>query len=533
MRKRLLLATLFIPFFASAQTFWTENFNNGCSAGCDASAYVGGNGAWTQTVLGAEGADPNLWYVSCAENGHTNNICGTGCVAASATATLASLHVGANPSFIGDIGAAYDAGGLCGILTCPQTNRRIESPTINCTGYSTITLSFNYIEAGTPPNDDASVWYYDGATWSLLVNTPATNNAGCGGQGRWTTYTFVLPASANNNPNVKIGFLWVNNDDGVGTDPSFAVDDMTLSVVNNNPPTAAITASATSICAGSSITFSDNSTGGPTSWAWTFPSGSPANSAVQNPGAVTWNNAGTYTVTLTATNGNGNTSTTQVITVNPSPTVTATANPQVICTGNNTTLTALGAPNYVWQPGNLNGSPQVVSPAATTTYTVTGTDANGCQDTGMVTVTVQICAAPVAAFTASATSVCVGVPVNFTDNTTGGPTTWAWTFPSGTPNSSAVQNPSGIVWNSAGTYTVSLTASNINGTSTATLVITVNPAPTVTAITNNAAVCAGSLVTLTGNGASNYLWQPGNLNGNPQNITPAATTTYTVIGTDA
>ncbi|MCZ2141517.1 MAG: hypothetical protein LC096_09040, partial [Bacteroidia bacterium] len=52
---------------------------------------------------------------------------------------------------------------------------------------------------------------------------------GCGFQGLWTSYTIQLPPSANNNPNVKIGFGWVNNDDGLGTDPSFAVDDITLS----------------------------------------------------------------------------------------------------------------------------------------------------------------------------------------------------------------------------------------------------------------------------------------------------------------
>jgi hypothetical protein len=36
----------------------------------------------------------------------------------------------------------------------------------------------------------------------------------------------VLPASANNNPNVRIGFRWINNDDGDATDPSFAADDV-------------------------------------------------------------------------------------------------------------------------------------------------------------------------------------------------------------------------------------------------------------------------------------------------------------------
>jgi len=239
-RYSLFLAALALSCAMPAQSFWTENFNNGCSAGCDASSYTGTNGAWTQTITGTEGADPNLWYVSCAENGHTSGICGTGCVAASSTATLASLHVGSSPNSMGDAGAAYDAGGLCGILTCPQTSRRIESPAINCSSINQpIGITFNYIAAGSAPNDQCSLWYYDGTTWTLVQVIPATNNSTCSGQGLWSTVTIALPASAIGNANVKIGFEWVNNDDGVGTDPSFAVDDVTLGVTNSIAPYAA------------------------------------------------------------------------------------------------------------------------------------------------------------------------------------------------------------------------------------------------------------------------------------------------------
>src|SRR5690606_22643499 len=139
-------------------------------------------------------------------------------------------------------GAAYDAGGLCGILYCPQTNRRAQSPVINCTGRSNITLSFNYIEFGEGTNDNATLWYYDGSTWAQIADMPKTNCCGgaCNGfrQGQWTNYTIMLPASANNNANVQIGFKWQNNDDGVGTDPSFAVDDIALSVASTDIFTA-------------------------------------------------------------------------------------------------------------------------------------------------------------------------------------------------------------------------------------------------------------------------------------------------------
>ncbi|MBK7589702.1 MAG: hypothetical protein IPI22_15935 [Bacteroidetes bacterium] len=125
-------------------------------------------------------------------------------------------------------GAAYNAGGFCGLGICVTTNKRSESPVINCTGKFNITIDFNYIENGDGAIDDAVMWYFDGVTWSILANMPKTLT-GCTGQGLWTSYSVLLPASANNNPNVQIGFGWINNDDGLGTDPSFAVDDITAS----------------------------------------------------------------------------------------------------------------------------------------------------------------------------------------------------------------------------------------------------------------------------------------------------------------
>ncbi len=69
---------------------------------------------------------------------------------------------------------------------------------------------------------------------------------------------------------------------------------------------------------------------------------------------------------------------------------------------------------------------------------------------------------PVAAFTASATTVTVGGSVNFTDQSTNTPTSWAWTFEGGTPASSTAKNPT-VQYNTVGTYDVSLTAYNSSG----------------------------------------------------------------------
>ncbi|HNQ67233.1 MAG TPA: PKD domain-containing protein [Bacteroidales bacterium] len=70
--------------------------------------------------------------------------------------------------------------------------------------------------------------------------------------------------------------------------------------------------------------------------------------------------------------------------------------------------------------------------------------------------------APVADFVGNPTTVTVGGTVNFTDLSTNTPTSWSWTFAGGTPPTSTAQNPS-IVYNTAGTYNVTLTATNASG----------------------------------------------------------------------
>ena len=68
-------------------------------------------------------------------------------------------------------------------------------------------------------------------------------------------------------------------------------------------------------------------------------------------------------------------------------------------------------------------------------------------------------------FTANKTTVCVGETVQFTDNSTGSPSTWAWQFSGGSPASSTSQNPA-IQYSAPGTYNVILTASNGNDQNT-------------------------------------------------------------------
>lgn len=127
--------------------------------------------------------------------------------------------------------------------------------------------------------------------------------------------------------------------------------------------------------------------------------------------------------------------------------------------------------SWLWDFGDGNQS-TLQNPshtyAATGTYTVslTATNSDG-SHTKTVTnyITVIAPSAPVVDFIADATNINPGTTVNFTDNTTGVPVSWSWSFPGGTPATSAAQNPS-VAYNTPGLYNVTLTATNAFGSDT-------------------------------------------------------------------
>ncbi len=74
---------------------------------------------------------------------------------------------------------------------------------------------------------------------------------------------------------------------------------------------------------------------------------------------------------------------------------------------------------------------------------------------------------PAPDFTANVTTICPGQTINFTDRSVGSPTSWSWSFPGGTPSSSTLQNPI-ITYPVSGLYNVTLSVTNINGSSSTT-----------------------------------------------------------------
>lgn len=225
MKLLFVLVTLCAFQFTNAQMFWSENFGTGCNQGQLVTAFLSSNGSWTVSNTGTNAGAANVWYVGATENntgvGNCSDVCGSN----------ATLHLGnIDVSFVtADQGAAYYEGlaGFCGLLPCGATSKRVESPVIDCSQYTDVVLEFSYIEGGNAI-DNATVWFYDGTSWTQIADPSKTFSATCSPQGVWTSFSIALPEAANENPNVKIGFQWVNNDDGNATDPSFAVDDIAL-----------------------------------------------------------------------------------------------------------------------------------------------------------------------------------------------------------------------------------------------------------------------------------------------------------------
>jgi len=191
-----------------------------------------------------------------------------------------------------------------------------------------------------------------------------------------------------------------------------------------------------------------------------------------NPGSTyLWSNSqtsqivtvgsGTYSVTVTDSSG-CNDADTIVVTTNIPPVVTASQDTS-ICPGGTATLTATGAVSYLWS-NNATVNPLSVTPSTSTSYYVTGTDANGCQASDVVIVTMLPAAN--AQFIANVT----GATGNFTNQSTNA-WTYNWNFGDASPTSNA-QNPT-HTYTANGTYTVTLTVTGACGTDTYTQVVTI------------------------------------------------------------
>lgn len=183
-----------------------------------------------------------------------------------------------------------------------------------------------------------------------------------------------------------------------------------------------------------------------------------------------------YTLTVTDANGCEDTDN-MSITVNPLPLVNAGPDASM-CDEQTVQLNAVGALDYSWSPLAGLTDPLISNPvfdgSTTTIFTVTGTDANGCENTDDVEITVF--PLPVADF-AQPADACLGNPTIFTDNSSGNGLIHSWNFGDGSPLD-ANASPD-HTYGSDGTFPVDLNIIDANGCqASASANATVFPLPT-------------------------------------------------------
>lgn len=276
-----------------------------------------------------------------------------------------------------------------------------------------------------------------------------------------------------------------------------------ITVIVNNLPIVTALATKTAVCIGGSVTLNG---GGAITYTWSnaVPNNTPFAPSI------------TDNYLVAGTDGNGCINSAAItVTVNSLPNVVGAASNSVVCFNYTTTLNGSGALTYTWSSGTANGA--VITPTITTTYTVTGTDANGCTNTNTQLILVN----PLPPVTASVSDplICKN---DLTTLTGGGANSYTWT-------GNAMD---GIAFSPTITTTFTVTGADIsNCANTATVLVTVKPLPTVSAIASPTTICNGDYTTLTGGGAISYTWSGSVTNGVP--YFPASTDTYTVTGTGA
>ena len=185
--------------------------------------------------------------------------------------------------------------------------------------------------------------------------------------------------------------------------------------------------------------------------------GNPQTINSTNDTIILGNTPGTYTMTQITDAGCSNAAAgTQTITVNPLPPVFA-GNDITLCDGESYTQLATGAQTFVWDNGTPNGG--TITPLVTATYTVIGTDANGCVNIDDVTVTAEPIPQP--SFVADTVSICEPYTVFFTNTTVGNFTDCQWDFGNGNYGTGCSDVPN--LYDYGGTFDVTLTVTSANG----------------------------------------------------------------------
>ncbi len=253
------------------------------------------------------------------------------------------------------------------------TNYLLTGTSLGCTSTSTVQVTVNANPTAAPSLTANPIC--NGASTTLSANAAA-------GSGTISTYAWSSGISGNNaSGSVSTAGAYtvtVTNSNGC----TATANSSALTV--NALPSAAPSFTSNPICSGASTTLNANGTAGSgtlSTYAWS--SGISGNNASGNVGST-----GSYTVTVTNSNGCTATASSSALSLNSLPSVSASASSTTVCEGSNVTLSGSGATSYSWSGGITNGL-AFAATTSTTSYNVTGTDANGCTGTGSVNLVVN------------------------------------------------------------------------------------------------------------------------------------------------
>ena len=344
----------------------------------------------------------------------------------------------------------------------------------------------------------------DGATVDNLLDTtcPFSNNfyAYFGGDGDSSTVE-TLESQSCGFPAQFFTYFGGDNDG--------AVVDATTPVCPTAPPIASFTASATSICVGQSVTFTDTSTNIPSAWTWTFTGGTPNSSIIQNP-VITYNTAGSYAVTLLAANFNGtDTKTiTGYITVTAYPTVQATTPASRCDTGTVTLGATASAGTLSWYAASTGGTSlgtgtSFTTPTitATTTYYVEANNGS-CTSASRTAVTATVNEIP-GIIAVGNNSRCNSGTVSLSAAASSGNVVWYANATGGTALVIANSFTTPNISTTTIYYVEAVNGSCVSGTRTA-VVATINPSPTITSTTPTT-ICSGGTFTISATASAGSL----------------------------
>lgn len=417
----------------------------------------------------------------------------------------------------------YSTGGSCTavtIVTVRATPASITGTPTICTGGGTTLLS-NSVPYGTWSSSTPAVGSIGAATGIAAGvaqgTTRITYTTGCGTPAVLTVNVFTKPAAIGGATSVCVdatatmtnsvaGGTWSSANTSMATVNSSGVitgvsDGLTTITYTNGScfATKALTVNPIAypgtisgdfaVCDEDIVNYStDGDEGG------TWSSSNTSVATIDATGEATAVAAGTTTISYTVSNSCGTVAATAVLTVSPTAAAGTISGTSMLCEGGNVTLSNTGASEAgVWSSLNTSvvtvGTTGLVSGVAAGTSSILYTVTNGC-GTDVDTFAVTVNGLPSAGTISGAAAICSGATTTLTNSVSGG----AWT----SSNSSvATVSAGGVVTGvTSGDVTITYTVSNSCGSNYTTYGMTVNPLPTVAAISGTATVCMGATTTL-------------------------------------